>query len=52
VDAFSGDAGELMLDYDSGDDVTHLLGDVDGDGVADLGVELEHDHSSFANFVL
>ena len=52
VGAFTGDAGELMLDYDSITDVTHLLGDVDGDGVADLGVELVLDHSSFANFVL
>ena len=52
VGAFTGDAGELMLDYDSIDDVTHLLGDVDGDGVADLGVVLVSDHSGFTNFVL
>lgn len=52
VSSFSGHAGELRVVYDSGSDTTFIEGDVNGDGSADLRIELIHDHSTFANLVL
>ena len=51
VGALSGAAGQLAVRYDSGTDTTWIEGDVDGDGVADLAISAEHDHSGFNNFV-
>ncbi len=52
VGHFSGHAGELVLTYRSGDDLTLLRADVDGDGKADLVVQLDGDQSAFAGLVL
>ena len=52
VDAFSGRAGELMMTYyprpgSFAVDFTFLLGDVNGDGRADLRIYLQGDHRGF-----
>lgn len=52
VGSFGGHAGELMLAYDAGSDTTSLMGDVDGDGVADFLVLIAGDQSSFTGFFL
>lgn len=52
VSAFSNAAGELVVSYDAGLDLTSFSGDVDGDGVADLVITAAGDHHDFANFVL
>jgi Ca2+-binding RTX toxin-like protein len=52
VGSLSGEAGELALVYHAQSDVTFVLGDVDGDGQADLRIVLEGDHSGFEGFVL
>lgn len=51
VDAFSGKAGELVLSYDAASDVTALTVDVNGDGVADMLVNLTGNHESFDRFL-
>lgn len=52
VEAFDGHAGQLTLSYDAGNDVTWLLGDVDGDGRAELRIQITGDHSDFTGLVL
>ena len=51
VDAFTGDAGQLVLSYDAGTDITALTVDVDGDGEADMLIRISGDHESFDRFV-
>jgi Ca2+-binding RTX toxin-like protein len=51
--AFSGQAGELVLTFDADRHFTLLQGDVDGDGVGDLVIELKGgDFTGFDSFVL
>lgn len=52
VGAFSGQAGELTVSYDSGTGFTTVAGDVDGDGSADLVIRITGDHHDFTNFAL
>jgi hypothetical protein len=52
VDALGGHAGELALAYDAGSGLTILVGDVDGDGAADLTITIAGDHRDFDHFVL
>jgi Ca2+-binding RTX toxin-like protein len=52
VVAFSSHAGELVVSYDAGQDRTMVDADVDGDGVGDLEIVIDGDHSGFTNFVL
>jgi Ca2+-binding RTX toxin-like protein len=51
VETFSGAAGEAVLTYDAGSNRTLFEADVDGDGIADLTVELKGDVGADA-FVL
>ncbi|RZJ43387.1 MAG: matrixin family metalloprotease, partial [Brevundimonas sp.] len=51
VDAFSGHAGELVLSYSASTNVTALTVDVNGDGVADMQVNLLGEHESFDRFI-
>jgi hypothetical protein len=52
VGAFDGHAGEATLAYDSANDLTLLQADTNGDGVADMVVDIAGDHSSFSSIVL
>lgn len=52
VAAFSHQASELTVGYDSGSNLTTISGDVDGDGAADLVITATGDHSGFTNFAL
>jgi len=52
VAAFDGHAGELVLHYDSGSKTTFLMLDVNGDGTADMTIDVAGNHASFSNFVL
>lgn len=53
VSAFDGHAGELMVSaFDNTHNWTSLLGDVDGDGRADLVIHLAGDQTAFTGFVL
>ena len=53
VSNFTGEAGELMLDFQAGPNRTLLRGDVDGDGAADLTVVLSGgNYTGFTGFVL
>jgi Ca2+-binding RTX toxin-like protein len=52
VGGFSGAAGELVVVYTGGDDLTLILGDTDGDGDADLEIHASGDRTAFTNFVL
>jgi Ca2+-binding RTX toxin-like protein len=53
VSDFTGAAGELTVKYgDVADGYTHIYGDVDGDGQADLQIFVPGDHHDFTNFVL
>lgn len=52
VDAFSGRAGQAVLDYDAGSRQTALLLDVDGDGRADSRILISGDHEDHNNFLL
>lgn len=52
VGAFGGHAGELTLSYEAGSDVTSILGDVDGDGQADLVIHASGDQTGFSGLVL
>jgi hypothetical protein len=40
------------LSYDAGNNVTWVLGDVDGDGRAELRIEIAGDHTDFSHFAL
>lgn len=52
VSQLDGHAGQAALSYDAGADLTTLALDTDGDGVADAVIDIQGDHSAFANFVL
>lgn len=52
VSVFTGHAGELTLVYDAGSDRTNLSGDVDGDGQADLQIQISGDHHDFSRLAL
>lgn len=53
VSAFDGHAGELVVRIDPKDgSLTDVLGDVDGDGKADLVIHLQGDQTGFTGFVL
>ena len=52
VEALSGEAGQLAVAYDAGAGLTRVLGDVDGDGLADLEITLRGAHADFDNFRL
>lgn len=52
VGHFSGHAGELVLTYRAGEDLTLLRADTDGDGKADLIIQLDGDQSGFLGLVL
>jgi Ca2+-binding RTX toxin-like protein len=52
VDAFTHHRGELVLSYDADTDITSVGGDVNGDGVADLVINIVGDHTSFTQFEL
>jgi Ca2+-binding RTX toxin-like protein len=51
VDRFDGEAGELTLRYDAGRNVTRIMGDVNGDGHADLVINVVGDHTDFTGFI-
>ncbi len=52
VSSFSGTAGELTLDYDSGVNRTWFLMDTDGDGAADARFAAVGNRTAFTNFEL
>lgn len=52
VDDFTHHRGELMLSYDKETGRTEILGDVNGDGEADLVISADGKHLDFSNFVL
>lgn len=52
VDALSGHAGELVVSYNNARHLTTVSGDVDGDGAADLVIQLDGNHGDFSNFAL
>jgi Ca2+-binding RTX toxin-like protein len=52
VGAFDGHAGEAVLDYDKAAKVTHLSLDVNGDGVADMVINIAGQAKNFDNFIL
>jgi len=51
VDAFSHQAGELVLDYNGSTKITSLMLDVNGDGKADMLIRLSGDHEDFDRFI-
>jgi Ca2+-binding RTX toxin-like protein len=52
VEAFSGQAGELVVAYDAGSQTTSVLGDIDGDALEDFLVSVEGFGSVADNIVL
>lgn len=52
VDDFSHSAGELTLKYDAEANVTHVKGDVDGDGKADLSFDVGGQLTDTTGFIL
>ena len=52
VSHFNSVAGELDLDYDLAGDVTRVLMDTDGDGVADITILAAGNHAGFTQFIL
>jgi Ca2+-binding RTX toxin-like protein len=52
VSALGGHAGELAVSYDSGQNLTVVAGDVDGDGKADITFHIAGDQTSFDGWVL
>lgn len=52
VSAFDHHAGELVLSFDAGDNITTLAADVDGDGEADMQVLIVGDQTGFTGFAL
>jgi Ca2+-binding RTX toxin-like protein len=49
---FTGRPGEAFLEYDKAAKATHLSLDVNGDGVADMVIDLIGKHADFTGFVL
>jgi Ca2+-binding RTX toxin-like protein len=52
VDHFTHAAGQLTLTYDAEDNVTHVKGDVDGDGKADLFFDVSGELTDVTGFLL
>ncbi|HEX2593424.1 MAG TPA: PQQ-dependent sugar dehydrogenase [Rhizomicrobium sp.] len=52
VTKFGHHAGELALKYDSANNLTLVRGDVDGDGHAELVIQLSGNHTDFGGFIL
>lgn len=52
VESFTGHAGELVVAEDRARHVTTFSGDVDGDGQADLVIQVSGKHGDFTNFEL
>lgn len=52
VGAFDGHAGQAMVSYNADADVTTLMLDVNGDGVADAAIDMSGDQTGFSNYVL
>jgi Ca2+-binding RTX toxin-like protein len=52
VDAFTGQAGDLIIVFEEDEDETYIRGDVNGDSQIDLQIELEGRHLGFDNLVL
>ena len=52
VASFGGNAGELVVDYDSGTNITSFLMDTDGDSAADGVIEAVGNKSAFVQFEL
>jgi Ca2+-binding RTX toxin-like protein len=52
VAAFTGHAGELALDYDKATKTSHVSLDVDGDGQADMVIDVAGKLNSFDGFIL
>lgn len=52
VSAFDHHAGEIVLTYQASSGVTLLQADTNGDGVADMTVQISGDHHGFSHFVL
>jgi serralysin len=52
VGAFSETAGELVVTFDSGANLSFFMMDINGDGRADMVISADGDHSSYDNFVL
>ena len=50
--SLSGQAGQLVMEFDRHSGMTSLLADVDGDGHADMVIRIEGDHHVFTHFVL
>lgn len=51
VNAFTHHAGEMTLDYDKAMKVTHLSLDVNGDGVADMVINIAGNAKNFSDFI-
>jgi Ca2+-binding RTX toxin-like protein len=52
VAAFSGQAGELVVAFDHDRGVTDISADIDGDGAADMVIEVNGDRHGFTGFAL
>jgi Ca2+-binding RTX toxin-like protein len=52
VSSFTGQAGQLVVRYDASSNTTSILGDTDADGVANLAILANGDHSNFNHFTL
>jgi glucose/arabinose dehydrogenase len=52
VDHFDDHAGQLVVHFSSADGVTFIRADVNGDGKADLTIQVVGNHGGFDNFVL
>jgi Ca2+-binding RTX toxin-like protein len=51
VKAFDNHPGEVTVSYDAKTDLTHVLLDRNGDGRAEMDIQITGDHSDFTNFV-
>lgn len=52
VEELDGHVAQIALTYDAGSNLTLLVGDTDGDGLADFVVQMAGNHSDFVNFLL
>jgi Ca2+-binding RTX toxin-like protein len=52
VDSFSGTAGEALVVYQAGANITRLVLDTDGDGAANIAIIAAGDHRTFDSYVL